>query len=320
MLNREAAHPKGERISRTGFMAQKEIESFTSDHYDLHGRKSLGGKLFGDLFAAAVTATLVAPSVTLIDRQVDAKPSLVIDLLTSLTRVVVEKASSNKPLLRGLRCHSLAALERPGKLFLARPFTSVWTLYAATYAVANSAETVTKDFGLAAAGTITFAATLAVNIPLGVKKDLRFAQCYGSAAELAAKQALKPRPAASVPKAAAATFLVRDALTIFGSFVLPPRVADAIPDELAGPHAKVTFTQMTVPVVSQLVATPVHLLGLSLYDRAANVPVRERLAAVWRVMPAATAVRCVRIIPAFGLGVLANKELRWFCHGKVDGV
>ncbi|KAL1625443.1 hypothetical protein SLS54_003535 [Diplodia seriata] len=299
MLNREAAHPKGERISRTGFMAQKEIESFTSDHYDLHGRKSLGGKLFGDLFAAAVTATLVAPSVTLIDRQ---------------------KASSNKPLLRGLRCHSLAALERPGKLFLARPFTSVWTLYAATYAVANSAETVTKDFGLAAAGTITFAATLAVNIPLGVKKDLRFAQCYGSAAELAAKQALKPRPAASVPKAAAATFLVRDALTIFGSFVLPPRVADAIPDELAGPHAKATFTQMTVPVVSQLVATPVHLLGLSLYDRAANVPVRERLAAVWRVMPAATAVRCVRIIPAFGLGVLANRELRWFCHGKVDGV
>ncbi|KAL1642417.1 hypothetical protein SLS58_005491 [Diplodia intermedia] len=77
-----------------------------------------------------------------------------------------------------------------------------------------------------------------------------------------------------------------------------------MPDELAGPHAKATFTQMTVPVVSQLVATPVQLLGFSLYDRAASVPVRERLAAVWRVMPAATAVR----------------ELRWFCHGKVDGV
>ncbi|KAL1642416.1 hypothetical protein SLS58_005490 [Diplodia intermedia] len=167
MLNREAAHPTSERTSRTGFMAQKEIESFTSDHYDLHSRKNLGGKLFGDLFAAAVTATLVAPSVTLIDRQVDAQPGIGINLLIPPTRVVVEKASSNKPLLRGLRCHSLAALERPGKLFLARPFTSVWTLYAATYAAANSAETVMRDLGLAAAGTATFAATLAVNIPLG---------------------------------------------------------------------------------------------------------------------------------------------------------
>ncbi|KAK0653725.1 putative membrane protein [Lasiodiplodia hormozganensis] len=235
----------------------------------------------------------------------------------SSEQVVVEKASSNKPLIRGLRAHTLTALERPRNLFLARPFASVWTLYAATYAVANGAESITKDLGIAAAGTIVFASTLAVNIPLGVRKDLRFAQCYGSAAELAAKGTIKTLTSAAVPKAATVTFLIRDALTIFGSFVLPPRVAASIPDDVAGPHAKATFTQMTVPVVSQLVATPVHLLGLSLYDRSGKVALSDRLAGIWRVMPAATAVRCVRIIPAFGLGLLTNREVRWFLHGKL---
>ncbi|OJD38039.1 uncharacterized protein BKCO1_500037 [Diplodia corticola] len=227
-------------------MAQRENEGFMSKYDDLYGRrKGVRGKLFRDLFAAAVAATLVAPSVTLIDRQV--------------LRQHFE--------LRWTQPLGLAALERPGTLFLARPFTSVWTLYAATYAMANSADTVMRDFGLAAAGTVTFISTLAVNIPLGIRKDLRFAQCYGSAAELAAKSTIKQgtrRPA--IPKAAMPTFLIRDTLAIFGSFVVPPRVASAIPDELAGPHAKATLTQMTVPVVSQMVATPVRLLSLSLYD------------------------------------------------------
>lgn len=54
----------------TGIMAQSKIESFSSEQYAPHSRNNLGGKLFGDLFSAAFTATLVAPSVTVIDRQV----------------------------------------------------------------------------------------------------------------------------------------------------------------------------------------------------------------------------------------------------------
>lgn len=51
-------------------MAQSKIESFSSERYAPRSRNNLGGKLFGDLFSAALTATLVAPSVTVIDRQV----------------------------------------------------------------------------------------------------------------------------------------------------------------------------------------------------------------------------------------------------------
>lgn len=196
---------------------------------------------------------------------------------------------------------------------LGRPFAAVWSLYAATYAVANSTETITHSFSLAAAGTTTFISTLAVNVPLGVWKDLQFARIYGTGSAPDAQPAAI-RARMHVPKGATAAFLIRDALTIFGSFALPSRLAASIPDEVAGPHAKATLTQMTVPVLSQLVATPVHLLGLSLYGRPGKVDVRQMVASIGRALPAATVVRCARIIPAFSVGCLTNIELRSFLH------
>lgn len=191
----------------------------------------------------------------------------------------------------------------------------MWTLYASTYAVANTTKTLPDEFQLPAAGTITLLSTLAANIPLGVRKDLVLARHYGTAGSAAGALPAVSKPRVRVPKAAAAIFVLRDATTIFGSFLLPSRVAAAIPDDLAGPPAKATVTQMTVPVLSQLVATPLHLLGLDLYDRQGRVPLRDRLAWIWRSVPGATAIRCFRIVPAFGIGAVANMEVRSFFHG-----
>ncbi|KAF7548946.1 hypothetical protein G7Z17_g6742 [Cylindrodendrum hubeiense] len=87
--------------------------------------------LAGDIAAAAVSATLVAPTVTIID---------------------------------------------------SKPFGMVWALYAATYAVANGSETLGNEFQIAAVGTVTFVSTMMVNVPMGVWKDVRFAQWCHSAA------------------------------------------------------------------------------------------------------------------------------------------
>ena len=54
---------------------------------------------------------------------------------------------------------------------------------------------------------------------------------------------------------------------------------------------------------------PLHLLGLDRY----NVPeasTYDRFTRVKKQLPAATAARAIRIVPAFGLGGILNKRLR----------
>ncbi|KAE8353456.1 hypothetical protein BDV28DRAFT_164914 [Aspergillus coremiiformis] len=250
-------------------------------------------RLHGDLTAAALSATLLAPTVTIIDR------------------ALVERASSNRPLLRSLRSHSLVALQRPGSFIFSRPFGLIWTLYAATYAVANGTETVTTALCPSKVDPITFTTTFLVNVPLGVWKDIRFAQLFGRNLE-SATNALR------VSKAATAAFLLRDGVTIFGSFTLASWCASIIPDSLTSqPRSKTILTQIAVPVLSQLVATPFHLLGLDLYNRP-SVRWRDRCVAIRSHLASATVIRCIRIIPAFGFGVLTNMGLRKIFHEQCD--
>ncbi|KAL4927664.1 uncharacterized protein BDV17DRAFT_292405 [Aspergillus undulatus] len=258
-------------------------------------------RLGGDLTAATVSALLVSPTVTIIDR------------------ALVEKASYHKPLLQSLRSHTRAALHHPRSFIFSRPHGHVFTLYAATYTVANGTETVTRQTHPAICDALTFVCTFLVNVPLGVWKDIRFAQLFGASSQVDPSRKSLPIPNKTGSTAATTTLLVRDAITIYGSFTLAQRCADVIPDSLAShPHSKTVFTQMVVPVLSQLVATPLHLLGLDLYNRQYRVPWKDRAAVVWRDLPSATAIRCARIIPAFGFGCLANMGLRSFLHQAAE--
>jgi hypothetical protein len=198
-----------------------------------------------------------------------------------------------------------------------RPFGLIWTLYAATYTVANGTESVAKEAYPPKADLITFASTFLVNVPLGVWKDVRFAQLFGSCpdATAAAAKTTARTPSRVASVAVTATFLLRDGVTIFGSFTLAPYCTPLIPDYAAGyPHSKTVVTQIFVPVLSQLVATPLHLLGLDLYSRPYQLPWSDRLAIIRRNLRATTVMRCVRIVPAFGFGCLANMGLRSLAH------
>ncbi|KAL3439683.1 hypothetical protein BDV09DRAFT_191234 [Aspergillus tetrazonus] len=255
--------------------------------------------LRADFTAATVAALLVSPTVTIIDRS------------------LVESASYYKPVSQTLRSSTHHALAHPARFILSRAHGHVFALYAATYTVANGTETVTRQTHPSLSDAITFACTFLVNVPLGVWKDIRFAQLFG-----ASNQPNTPSSARAVPLpiikqtgpiTAAATLLLRDAVTIYGSFTLAQQCAESIPDSLAShPYSKTVFTQLVVPVLSQLVATPLHLLGLDLYNRQYDVPWADRGKVVWRDLRAATAVRCARIVPAFGVGYLVNMGLRDF--------
>ncbi|KAJ5551498.1 hypothetical protein N7461_006196 [Penicillium sp. DV-2018c] len=262
------------------------------------------GHIAGDLVAATVSASMVAPAVAIIDRS------------------LVEQAAFKQPILRGLRRHALGALRQPGLFIFQRPFGIVWALYATTYSVANMTDTISRKLKMTAAGTITFATTMLANVPLALWKDMRFAQEYGTGPGPDAKTSRAHSPTSvplqnkSLARMAAAVFLVRDGVTIFGSFTLAPWLSDAIPDDLAYLQAKLIVTQLTVPVLTQLVATPLHLFALDMYTRQYTVPFLERVSHSQRYLPSSTLLRCVRIIPAFGIGCLANMELRSALHTK----
>ncbi|KAF9878794.1 hypothetical protein CkaCkLH20_03694 [Colletotrichum karsti] len=263
------------------------------------------GQLAGDLTAGAFSAILISPAVTILDR------------------AVVERTSTGRPLIRGLRSQLSSALRRPRSFFLGKPLGIVWTLYAATYVTANAATTLAERYdGAAAVSTATFASTFLVNVPLGVWKDLRFAEIFGSSSSASGATAVSTTPR-GLPRAATATFLIRDAVTIFGSFTLPTWVSAAIPDSVtASPHAKATLTQLTVPVMSQLVASPIHLIALDYYERQRKLPFSDRVAKTKEHVPSTIVMRCIRIIPAFSIGCVANLEFRSMFHtwlGSITG-
>jgi hypothetical protein len=272
--------------------------------------------LAGDVCAAGISATLVAPVITAIDRA-----------------VVENAASPHRPLLPTLRTHLACSIRHPRAFFNAKPFFFVWMLYAGTFSTANTVESVgtalTKGADQVLVGGITFLATCLVNVPLGVWKDVRFVQLFGQRAALssnastpAAKQpvtgAAQPAMrAAKVPKVVGATFLLRDAITIFGSITLPTFIPTPILESISSnPKIRETAVQLAVPMLSQVVATPVHLLGLDLYGQQQRIGAVERWRAIRQNLGGTTMVRCARIVPAFGVGCIVNANLREWFHTK----
>ncbi|KAJ4302917.1 hypothetical protein N0V90_001808 [Kalmusia sp. IMI 367209] len=280
--------------------------------------KTLPGYLAGDVSAAFLSATLISPVLTAIDRA-----------------VVENVASSSGSLSTALKTNLLCTFRYPRRFFVAKPFFYMWTLYAVTYTTANSVGSLTKTFmdngSDVLANSITFLATCVVNVPLGVWKDIRFVQTFGrntppnsttNIPNSKAKTSVKPIPQAPLqaprfPRTVGATFLLRDAITILGSFTLPPMLSHTLP--LADPAAQMAAAQLLVPVLSQVVATPVHLLGLDLYSNPQRWEKGERARRIKRGLLGTTAARCARIIPAFGVGGIVNTGLRSWFHGKVDG-
>ncbi|KAJ5029049.1 fad-linked oxidoreductase [Bipolaris maydis] len=204
--------------------------------------------LAGDVSAAFLSATLISP------------------ILTAIDRAVVENVSSTtRPLSTALKENLLCTIRYPKSFFAAKPFIYMWMLYAATYTTANSMNTLTSismnkspEF---LANSLIFIATCTVNVPLGVCKDICFVQTFGGrppgpANTPQTKPPLPPRSPTKFPKAVAATFLARDAITILGSFTLPPMLTHRIP--IADPAAQMAVAQLLMPVLSQLAATPVR--------------------------------------------------------------
>lgn len=251
---------------------------------------------------------------------------------TYLSRAIIENASSRRTLLASLFCSLQTFVFRPHTMLLSRPYRLIYALYCSTYLIANSVDTISatilgKPAITTTSGPEKFLATTTVNMCGGLYKDSQFAQMFGSAppplpgvggaAATATATAVIRR---SVPKASYAFFALRDSLTIFASFNLPPLLAPIIP--LSAEFEKKFFSsqscaQIVAPAGIQIFSTPLHLWGLDLYNRP-GVGWQDRAARVGRDWFASGLARMARIIPAFGIGGLVNKGVRTSMLGMLE--
>lgn len=131
---------------------------------------------------------------------------------------------------------------------------------------------------------------------LGLVKDRSFARMFGTGA---------PR---AIPAPTFVLFAARDALTIFSSFNVPPLLAPYMPQNtLMRPES---WAQFLAPASCQFVSTPLHLLGLDLYNRGENLGVKARWQKIKANYLPSVAARMCRILPA---SVGTRSILRFRC-------
>ncbi|KAF1982640.1 hypothetical protein K402DRAFT_384224 [Aulographum hederae CBS 113979] len=261
--------------------------------------RSLGARVGADAVAAASAGALVAPVITMIDRG------------------IIENASGRATLGQSIRTSMWTMLFRPHRFVFSKPFALIFTLYTGTYLTANFTDTLTSTIknlppATTTSGLSKFALTSTANLSLCLYKDSRFTRLFSSPSSI-------PRP---VPGVTYSLFAFRDMLTIFASFNLPTLLAPHLPVErLAGTFAEkmsaMSAAQFIAPAAVQVVSTPLHLLGLDLYNRE-RVGWAER----WRKVRGEWAWSCLarmgRIVPAFGVGGVVNAGVRKRLVGMVE--
>lgn len=274
-------------------------------------------KLLGDVVVAVGVTALAAPFLTVIDKAL-------------VQRSVV--GSSQNYSIWSSSVQSVSSILRNPVTFLRSPtYLWMWGTYAATYSAANTLRTLTEHPAASegfsssssrksqnsaesstppvskTASTTLFVGTAVVNSSASLMKDRAYAKLYGSVSA-----------AASVPNISYALWVMRDFTVIGAAFVLPSHVAAILQQQTnLSQSDSHRVAQLVTPVAAQLIAGPLHFVGLDCYNRnltqvhrslLARVTERSRFLATGFVE--IVAARMVRILPGYGIAGVLNTELR----------
>ncbi len=249
--------------------------------------KNLGSRLGVDATCAAASAGLVAPLITMIDK------------------AIIENASGRRPMMESFKTSVGKLFLQPHHFLLSKPFGLIMMVYGGTYLVANTLDTFKSTTNNRAATATTsgfskFTATSTANLSLSMVKDSQFTKMFGTVAK------------SPVPPVSYALFAARDCMTIFASFNLPSIIAPSLPlGEAAEQYvSRASVAQFLAPAGIQLISTPLHLMGLDLYNRNGGTPFSDRLRKVRVDWLKSSFARMARIVPAFGIGGVVNTRLR----------
>lgn len=252
--------------------------TFVTPHQDERHLSTLFQRFGIDLTAAAASSFAVSPFITIVDR------------------AIAENASGKRTLAHGVKQLTLSFLQHPLRFCKSREFMWIFGLYSATYATANTFDSMyewkEKDGSMP-----KLAATTAVNMTTVIAKDLAFARMFG---------VVKPHP---VPLATIGLFAIRDGMTVVSCFHAPAHISEKLRSYGVNENTTRAIAQIGAPVAVQIFSTPLHLLGLDLY----NHPVADRAARfqfVRREHFRSSIARIARVGPAFGLGGIGNSSIR----------
>ncbi|KAL4976594.1 hypothetical protein BDW66DRAFT_51207 [Aspergillus desertorum] len=295
----------------------------------------LGARFGVDIVSAATAGALTCPVITVIDRAIiekAAKGVPIRETITSAFRSIIRKPSG-------------FFLGTPFLLIY-----TLYTFTYLTANTIDTVTSTLKDkpFSTVFPGTAKFITTTAVNMGICIYKDARFARIFGKQTPQRQGQPQpQPQPqsrptqqppakspsnglftatmpaschpspstggAPKVPKISYTLFCLRDSITIFASFNIPALIAPSIPDSIAAtPAMKAAIAQFSCPALMQFVSTPMHLLGLDLYNRQppGGLGWVERLRRVRRDYVASCFARMGKIVPAYGIGGVVNVRMR----------
>ncbi|KAF2217575.1 hypothetical protein CERZMDRAFT_108268 [Cercospora zeae-maydis SCOH1-5] len=260
-------------------IAEKDVKDWNT--------KNLGQRLAVDAGCAAAAGALVAPVVSMVDK------------------AIMENASGKRPLMQSIKASMSQLLLRPHRYVASKPFALILMVYGGTYLSANVLDTFksttrARPASRTSAGFDKFIATSAANVGLTMIKDSQFTKMYGT---------VSARP---VPPVTFALYALRDSMTIFASFNLPPMIAPNLPlSETAEKYiSRTSAAQFLAPAGIQLLSTPLHLLGLDMYNRNGDTTMGDRMRKVRMDWLKSSFARMCRIVPAFGFGGVVNNTLR----------
>ncbi|CAK7244367.1 MAG: hypothetical protein STHCBS139747_005905 [Sporothrix thermara] len=307
-MSAQAAFPEAsaEPFGQTSKLTTTTTATSSSPKYNT---RHLGLRLTADAVSGYTAASTVAPIIAIIDR------------------AIMENASGANTLVGSLRSSFTTLIRRPQQILLGKPFFLICLLYGSTYFTANAIDTMSstvnnRPASHTTAGAAKFAASSATNIGVCIYKDHVFVRMFGPPGVI-------PRP---VPLPSYLLFALRDCMTIFASFNIPPLLGPFLNDRLGLGNSSSTnplmraisgqtVAQFAAPALTQFLSTPAHLLGLDLYNRAwqqagtaaagsSTLTWSDRFAAVRKNWFVSSLARIGRIVPAFGVGGVSNVKMR----------
>lgn len=217
----------------------------------------------------------------------------------------MENASGKRAMMASAKASFTQLMCRPHLYLTSKTFGLILMVYGGTYLSANFLDTFksttrNRTASTTTAGPAKFAATSAANLSLTMIKDSQFTKMFGT---------VSGRP---IPPVTYALFAIRDSMTIFASFNLPPMIAPRLPLSATAEKymSRTSAAQFLAPAAIQFISTPFHLYGLDLYNRNGGTPMRDRLAKVRVDWIKSSLARMCRIVPAFGFGGVVNNSLR----------
>ncbi|KAI7848035.1 hypothetical protein BDC45DRAFT_491012 [Circinella umbellata] len=242
-------------------------------------------KLYGVDFAAAATSSaMVSPFIAVVDR------------------AIIENVNGKTPLGKGIVQGFKTIITRPLEFAGSTQFRLVFGLYFGTYLTANVVDTANERLGITGttAAWYKFIATSVMNMGVCIYKDRTFTRMFGVTTTRA------------LPKFTYLCFAARDSMTVAASFNAPVYFASWLQENysLDQRDSKVT-AQLACPALVQFISTPIHLLGLDLYNRP-NATSNQRVGLIRKEYFKSALARVGRIGPAFGIGGVGNTYFRGF--------